>query len=268
MDPIMVALLAAAAVLAGMINAAVGSGSLLTLPVLMAVGLPPGVAVRTNTMGMVFSTFGSVAGYRREIAAELRDLKALGLATLIGAVSGSLLLLVSSPGALDIIVPILICVALIMVVGQPRLTRYLKARAERRSPAAVDADHPQVSPYRRPGLIVPMGAAAVYGGYFTAAQGVLYMGILAIGTGRTLGRINPVKNALSLVVNFSAAAVYLIAHILWGAEIMWLGVLVVAAGSLVGGWLGAHLAKRLPDPVLRAIIVVVAIAALIRQFWG
>lgn len=283
MDPFSIVLLLVAGVAAGAINAAVGSGSLLTLPVLMATGLPPGVAVRTNTVGMVFSTIGSVIGFRREIAAERQHLGPLSLFTLIGALAGSCLLLFSSSGALDIVVPVLIVVALIMVVGQPRLTRYLKQRqadaSSADSPGTTSAGtthnettqtkSPQSdtrSPYRRARLIAPMTGAAVYGGYFTAAQGVLYMGILAIGTGRKLGDINPVKNLLSLVVNATAAVVYLIAHFLWGAEIYWLGSLLVAIGSLIGGYFGSHIAKRLPDPVLRGVIVVVAVAALIRQF--
>lgn len=255
-------LLLVAGVAAGAINAAVGSGSLLTLPVLMAAGLPPGVAVRTNTIGMAFSTIGAVLGYRREIAQEQRWLRPLTAATLVGAAAGSILLLVSSPGALDIVVPILIGVALVMVVGQPRLTRALKERSER---AGGPGRGPH--PYQRPALVVPMGLASVYGGFFTAAQGVLYMAILSVGTGRKMGEINPVKNLLSLVVNVTAAVVYLVAHLVWGAEVFWLGSLLVAVGSLLGAYAGAHGAKRLPDPVLRGVIVVVAVAALIRQFW-
>src|SRR5690625_8026280 len=87
--------------LAGAINAAVGSGSLLTLPVLLALGIPPGVSVRSNTVGILFSTIGSVVGYRREIAAEQKD---LGPPMVVGAAPatlGSVLPLVSPSGALD-----------------------------------------------------------------------------------------------------------------------------------------------------------------------
>lgn len=273
MDPITMVLLLVAATVAGAINAAVGSGSLLTLPVLMAAGLPPGVAVRTNTTGMVFSTVGAVAGYRKEIQAERPNLRPLSIATLIGAMSGSLLLLKASPGTLDIVVPILICVALVMVVSQPRLTKTLKERQARRAEAAAPGSIPSresdtKSPYRRPALVLPMGLASIYGGFFTAAQGILYMAILSVGTGRKLGDVNAVKNQMSLIVNASAAAVYLVAHFVWGAEIFWIGTALVAIGSLIGGYFGAHLAKRLPDAILRGVIVVVAIAALARQLWG
>lgn len=257
MDWFSMILLAVASVTAGAINAAVGSGSLLTLPVLMALGLTPGTAVRTNTVGMVFSTIGSVAGFRREISAERRDLGPVSVAALVGAIGGSLLLLRSSPDALDIVVPILIAVALVMVITQPRVTARIRARGQDTHGS-----------YRKPGVVVPILGASVYGGFFTAAQGVLYVALLALGTGRTIKDVNPVKNWLSLLVNVAAAGVYLIAHVVTGAEIHWIGALVVGIGSLIGGYFGAHIAKRLPDRVLRGVIVVVAVVALIRQFVG
>ncbi len=118
MEPLSLLVLLVVGVVAGAINAAVGSGSLLTLPVLMAVGLPPGVAVRTNTVGMFFSTVGSVLGYRREIAEERRHLTPLVLTALLGASVGALLLLTSPAEALDVVVPVLIVVALALVVLQ------------------------------------------------------------------------------------------------------------------------------------------------------
>nr|WP_245354756.1 sulfite exporter TauE/SafE family protein [Brachybacterium sacelli] len=284
--------------LAGAINAAVGSGSLLTLPVLMALGIPPGVAVRTNTVGMFFSTLGSCLGYRREIAAEKQHLMPLTVTATVGATAGALLLLVSPASALDVVVPVLIVVALVMVVFQKRLTTAIRAgkdrRAEREGPrepggtsssgvtdpaaspggesrtgigaeGAGEDRTAEPSPLRSPALIGSLGAASVYGGYFTAAQGVLYLGILGIFTGRTMGSVNSIKNLLSLAVNLSAAAVYVIAFFVLDAEIVWLGSAAIALGALLGGFFGAHLAKRMPEWLLRGIIVVVALIALVRQ---
>ena len=92
-----------------------------------------------------------------------------------------------------------------------------------------------------------MGGASVYGGYFTAAQGVLYLGILGIFTGRSMGSVNSIKNLLSLVVNLAAAIVYVIAHFVLGVEIVWLATAAIAVGALLGGYFGAHLAKRMPE---------------------
>ncbi|MCT2339410.1 sulfite exporter TauE/SafE family protein [Corynebacterium sp. p3-SID1056] len=267
MEPVSALLLFVMAIMAGAINSAVGSGSLLTLPVLMALGLPPGVAVRTNTTGMVFASFGSVLGYRKEIARELPYLAPMVVVTILASATGSLLLLASPSSTLDFVVPVLIVVALLMVIFQPKLAAWLS----RRSAAATAEDAPAAGApvgqaWKRPQLIAPMGAAAIYGGYFTAAQGILYMAITSVATGRSLKDVNPVKNFLSLFVNITAAVVYLVAWIWFDAEIVWIGVAIVAVGGLIGGVGGSHIAKRLPNSVLRGIIVVVALAALVRQF--
>lgn len=273
--------------LAGAINAAVGSGSLLTLPVLLALGIPPGTAVRTNTIGILFSTFGSVIGYRREIAAEKQDLGPLMIVVAISATLGAVLLLLSPSQALDVVVPVLIVVALLMVIFQKRLTRVIRRAGERRAarraarrgegPEEPEADatgaqspavSAQRSPYRSPGLLGGMGAASIYGGYFTAAQGILYLGVLGATTGRTMGAVNSVKNLASLVVNLAAATVYVIAFFALGAEVVWLATAAIAVGALLGGYFGAHLAKKMPDAVLRGVIVVVALFALVRQVTG
>lgn len=272
MEPFSLIVLLVMGTVAGAINAAVGSGSLLTLPVLMAVGIPPGVAVRTNTVGMLFSTIGSVLGYRREIASEKHELPPLAITASVGATAGALLLLVSPAAALDVVVPVLIVVALAMVVFQKRLTAALRARAERRLRADGRSRVGQGtesasdrSPLRSPGLVGSIGAASVYGGYFTAAQGILYLGILGTFTGRSMGSVNSVKNLLSLIVNLAAATVYVIAHFVVEAEIVWIASAAIAVGALVGGYFGAHLAKTMPEWLLRGVIVVVALVALVRQ---
>lgn len=280
MEPLSLLVLLVMGVVAGAINAAVGSGSLLTLPVLMAVGLPPGVAVRTNTVGMFFSTVGSVLGYRREIAEERRHLTPLVLTALLGASAGALLLLTSPAEALDVVVPVLIVVALALVVLQKPLTTALRSRSEKRAErraaadesgtegatdAGASADGSERSPLRSPALVGSIGAASVYGGYFTAAQGVLYLGILGVFTGRPMGSVNSVKNLLSLCVNLAAALIYVIAFFVVDAQVVWAASAAIAVGSLLGGFFGAHLAKRLPEWALRGVIVVVALAALFRE---
>ena len=280
MEPLSLLVLLVMGVVAGAINAAVGSGSLLTLPVLMALGLPPGVAVRTNTVGMFFSTVGSVLGYRREISEERRHLTPLVLTALFGASAGALLLLTSPAEALDVVVPVLIVVALALVVLQKPLTTALRSRSENRAEhraaadesgtegatdAGASADGSERSPLRSPALVGSIGAASVYGGYFTAAQGVLYLGILGVFTGRPMGSVNSVKNLLSLCVNLAAALIYMIAFFAVDAQVVWAASAAIAVGSLLGGFFGAHLAKRLPEWALRGVIVVVALAALFRE---
>ncbi|MGO1566751.1 MAG: sulfite exporter TauE/SafE family protein, partial [Brachybacterium sp.] len=215
---------------------------------------------------------GSTYGYRREIAQEKGNLAPLVSVTALCATLGALLLLVSPARALDVVVPVLIVVALAMVLFQKRLTMLIRGGRERRnarrqaaSQQSAPAAESSRSPYRGPGLLAAMGGASVYGGYFTAAQGVLYLGILGIFTGRSMGSVNSIKNLLSLVVNLAAAIVYVIAHFVLGVEIVWLATAAIAVGALLGGYFGAHLAKRMPEWLLRGIIVVVALAALVRQ---
>jgi len=269
-EPLSLVVLLVMGTVAGAINAAVGSGSLLTLPVLLALGIPPGVAVRTNTVGMLFSTIGSVLGYRREIASEKHELPPLVITAAVASTAGALLLLVSPASTLDVVVPVLIVVALVMVVFQKRLTAALRARADRRARRRAEEARPAApeaggSPLRSPALVGSIGAASIYGGYFTAAQGILYLGILGTFTGRSMGSVNSVKNLLSLVVNLAAAVVYVIAHFVIGAEIVWIATAAIAVGALLGGYFGAHLAKKMPEWLLRGVIVVVALIALVRQ---
>ena len=255
-------LLFAMGILAGIINSAVGSGSLLTLPVLLAMGVPPGVAVRTNTIGMMFGSFGSAYGFREETKREMSYLGPLITATVIGAAAGSLFLLITPSSALDWVIPILIVVALILVIFQQR---FVKAFSKNQVVKAEESDGTVGAPYKRPGLVGAMGLASMYGGFFTAAQGVLYMAIMGVGTGHPFKDVNPVKNFLSMIVNSVAAFVYLIAFLFFGAEVLWIGVAVLAVGSLLGGLVGARIAKRLSNTFLKGLIVVVALSALVRQ---
>lgn len=265
MEPISLLVLLVMGTLAGAINAAVGSGSLLTLPVLLALGVPPGTAIRTNTIGILFSTIGSVTGYRREIAAQRHELGPLVVVVTVMAAVGSVLLLLSPSDALDVVVPVLIVLALLMVVFQKRVTRAIRARSERRRAARGEQGEELGSALRRPGLLTAMGAGSIYGGYFTAAQGILYLGVMGAITGRSMKDLNAVKNLASLMVNAAAATVYLIAHLVWGVEILWIAMAAIAVGALLGGYFGAHLAKRLPESAMRGLIVVVALVALVRQ---
>ena len=256
-------LLFAMGIMAGIINSAVGSGSLLTLPVLLAIGVPPGVAVRTNTIGMMFASFGSAWGFRHETKKELPFLGPLIVATVVGSAAGSLLLLFTPSSALDWVIPILIVVALLLVIFQQR---FVKAFSKTQVVGEDGGDGTVGAPYKRPGLVGAMGLASMYGGFFTAAQGVLYMAIMGVGTGHPFKDVNPVKNFLSMIVNTVAALVYLIAFLFFGAEVLWIGVAILAAGGLIGGLVGSRIAKKLSNKFLKGLIVVVALYALIRQF--
>ncbi|MFJ9952539.1 sulfite exporter TauE/SafE family protein [Kitasatospora sp. NPDC091207] len=230
---------------AGMINVIVGSGTLITFPVLLAVGVPPVTANVSNAFGLVPGSLSGVIGYRRELADQGRRLVRLGIAAMLGGLVGAVLLIELPSSAFDAIVPALILLALVLVVIQPRVA---KAVAARRRPGG-DPDG---------GLTLLTGVflTGIYGGYFGAAQGVLLLALMGMLLQEDLQRINGVKNALALIVNGVAALFFL-----FTSTINWAAAGLIAVGSLCGGLLGAKVGRKLPPPALRGVIVVVGLVA-------
>ncbi|MEU8277352.1 sulfite exporter TauE/SafE family protein [Microbispora bryophytorum] len=236
----------AAGIGAGAINAVVGSGSLITFPTMLAVGFPPIVANVSNNVGLVPGGVTGVLGYRAELRGQRERLLRLGVASVIGSLAGGVLLLRLPAEAFKVIVPVLIAVACLLVVFQPRINEWLAAR---RRP------HPHGGPWLWLGVL----GAGMYGGYFGAAQGIVLIGLLGSFLDEDLQRVNAAKNLLSLLVNATAAVLF--AFI---APVDWAAVLMVALGSAAGGFLGARLGRRLPAPLLRGFIVVVGIVAIVK----
>ncbi|MFG3714917.1 sulfite exporter TauE/SafE family protein [Micromonospora sp. NPDC047730] len=243
----------AAGVAAGAINAVVGSGTLVTFPVLLSLGFPPVVANVSNTVGLVPGSFSGAYAYRKDLAGHGRLLARLGVAGVLGGVTGGVLLLRLPPGAFRAIVPALIGLALVLVVVQPQLARALARRQGR------DGSDPSAE-VRRAGPLLLLGvfATGVYGGYFGAAQGVLLLGLLGVLLSTDLRWVNGVKNVLAGLVNGVAAVLFIAL-----GTVAWQPALLIAAGSVVGGLIGGRWGRRLPPAVLRAAIVVVGLAALV-----
>ncbi|MFD8079728.1 sulfite exporter TauE/SafE family protein [Streptomyces sp. NPDC059718] len=239
----------AAGIGAGTINTVVGSGTLITFPVLLAVGLPPVTANVSNTLGLVPGSLSGAIGYRRELAGQRDRLLRLGAAALVGGLTGAVLLLALPSQAFDTIVPILIAVALVLVVVQPRLSRVLQARR------AGNGTH--TPEHGGPLLLGGLLLASMYGGYFGAAQGVIYLSLMGVLLEESWQRINAVKNVLALIVNGVAAAFFLFV-----ADFDWTAVALIAVGAALGGVLGARIGRRLPPAALRGVIVVVGLVAI------
>jgi uncharacterized membrane protein YfcA len=235
----------AAGAAAGCINVIVGSGSLITFPVLLALGYPPVVANVSNTVGLVPGSASGAYGYRRELNGQQRRLALLGAASVLGALIGGLLLLVLPASAFEVIVPVLIALACVLVIAQPKLSSWLGGR--------------QRHAHGGPWLWIGVLASGVYGGYFGAAQGVILLALLGIFLDEDLQRVNAVKNVLAGTVNAAAALLFIaIANVDW-----WLA-LPIAVGSMLGGLLGASIGRRLPPIALRVVIVLVGVAAIIK----
>jgi uncharacterized membrane protein YfcA len=236
-----------AGVWAGGINTVVGSGTLVSFPVLLYVGLPPVTANVSNAVGLFPGSFVGAYGYRRELSGQGRRALVLSTATILGSLTGAILLLELPSKAFKAIVPALIVLALLLVVFGPQLT----ARLANTRHAASE----QVTPT----LWTSTLGTGVYGGYFGAAQGVLMMAFLGLFLDDDIQRQNALKNVLAGLVNLVAALLFVaVAHIDWAAAGL------IAAGSSVGGVIGAHIGRRLPANVLRAVIVAVGIAALVK----
>jgi uncharacterized membrane protein YfcA len=231
---------------AGTINTIVGSGTLITFPTLLAVGYPPVLANVSNTVGLVPGGVTGALGYRRELEGQLSRLLRLGVASILGGVSGSLLLLRLPESAFKAIVPALIAVGCVLVVAQPWISRHVR-------PAASAPAHGSAL------VFVLVYLAGVYGGYFGAAQGVLLITILGLGLAESLQRINAAKNVLAGLVNAVAAAVFISV-----TDIAWAAAGVIALGSIAGGVLGASVGRRLPPPALRGVVAVVGVVAIVK----
>ena len=231
---------------AGTINTVVGSGSLITFPTLLALGYPPVLANVSNNIGLVPGALSGVYGYRRELAGQRGRIVRLAPASALGALTGALLLLVLPSAVFKRVVVVLIVVALVLVVLGPRLSRRLARPHE---------GHAKVAP----ALVVLVGAAGIYGGYFGAAQGIILIAVLGIFVLDDLQRLNATKNVLAMTVNLVASLVFVLA-----TNVDWAVVSCIAAGSIVGGQLGATVGRRLDPRALRAVIVVVGLSALIR----
>jgi uncharacterized protein len=248
----------AAGIGAGTINAVVGSGSLITFPTLLAFGFPPVTANVSNNVGLVPGNFSGAWGYRCELAGQRGRLMWLGIFSALGSVAGAAALLALPAGAFKLIVPVLILASCVLVLLQPRLSARIAARRER---AVRDPEGGQGPRHDRGGPLLAGGVfgAAVYGGYFGAAQGVLVIGLLGIFLDESMQRINGAKNILVGIVNGVAAIVYIIfAHVSWPAA------LLIAGGSTIGGLLGARIGRRLPPAALRICIVAIGVIAVVK----
>jgi uncharacterized membrane protein YfcA len=261
--PAHIALIAVAAVAGGAVNAIAGGGSLLTFPALLAAGMPAVQASLTNTVAMCPGYVGATIAQRQLLSGQRGRAAWILPAGAIGGVGGALLLLASGESAFDLVVPFLLVFAALLLGVQPRLRDALAARG------ANGKRHAEAW------AAVPVGLAAVYGGYFGAGLGVIVLAALAVvydrssappsgGAARSgeagpfvddLVRVNALKQAVSLVVNVAAAIVFVAV-----GHVDWLAAAVMAGGSLAGGLVGGLVASRVPAGVLRAVVITSALA--------
>jgi len=227
--------LLAAGTAGGIFSTVVAIASLVTYPVLLALGVPPLAANMTNTVALVFTGAGSVAASRPELAGQGRRVLRLGIFTALGGAAGAAVLLLTPASTFTVVVPVLIGGASLVLLVQPRISLLTP-------PAVMDTR-------RRPALGAALFAVAMYIGYFGAAAGVLLLVVLTAAISEPLVRVNAIKNAVNGMANAMAAACFA----LFG-DVRWKLVVPLAAGFLIGGWIGPKIARRVPAGVLRVVV--------------
>jgi uncharacterized membrane protein YfcA len=243
--------IALAGLAAGTINTVVGSGTLITFPVLLAFGYAPVTANVSNTIGLVPGSISGAIGYRRELAGQRGRVLRFGAMSVLGGITGAVLLLVLPASAFKDVVPVFIALALGLTLLQPRLNRLLAERESRRS--------------GRAGVLVLLAIyiTGVYGGYFGAGQGILLLAILGVALPQSLHHSNALKNVLAGLVN-GVAGVYFV----FAAHVDWAPAAIIAVSAIVGAQIGARYGRRLHPDALRVLIVLVGVAAIVQLILG
>lgn len=239
-----------AGLLAGAINAIAGGGSLLVFPALLAVGFPPLAANVTNSVAQWPGYVGLVIGAREDLPGQGRRILLTSIVAVVGSGIGCVLLLVLPGQVFDAVVPVLVILAsLTMAVGP-----WVKRRID-------DPDGGEARD-RTPVLLAAVFLASVYGGYFGGALGVILISMLSLFAHDDLHRLNALKGVLSLVVASVTVVVFAI-----GAPVDWLAVALLAPTTLIGGLLGARIARRMPENALRWAVVVLGVAVGVYLFF-
>jgi len=244
--------IALAGLAAGAVNTVVGSGTLVTFPVLLAFGYAPVTANVSNNIGLVPGAISGAVGYRRELAGQRGRAIRFGCFSVLGGATGAVLLLNLPAEAFKTIVPVFIALALVLVVAQPRIAKRLDERRKR----GEDHEHTKAAlPF--------IFGTGVYGGYFGAAQGIILLAVFGVTLSQDLHRSNALKNVLAGLTNGVAGLIFVFA-----ADVAWGPTAVIAGSSVIGGQLGARYGRRLDPVALRVLIVVVGVAAILKLLLG
>lgn len=234
---------------AGVLTSTVGVASLLSFPVLVAVGLPPVVANVSNTIGMTPAGISGSFGYREELREHPRVAATVIATCAVGSVLGAVLLLALPSGVFEAVVPWLILFTCLLVGAQPTISHHLR----RRNPEGEEsAARTRMSPVTT-GFSTLVG---VYGGYFGAGSGVMMVAVLGFGLDLELRVVNGLKTLAILSANVLAALIFVVV-----ADVDWAAVALLAAGSVVGGYVGARVGRRLPPTLFRVLVVVAGVTA-------
>jgi uncharacterized protein len=229
-----------AAVAAGFINAMAGGGTLVSFPVLLALGISPVVANVTNTVALVPGTIGGMWAQRSDFQSQYRRLLKLLPVAIIGGVGGGLLILNTSEDAFRSIIPYLILLATLLLAAQSKIKNWVAARI----------GHAHAEHHNPLFMMGPVFLAAIYGGYFGAGLGVILMAVLGLVTDESMTRLNFLKQALGFAINLAAAI-----YFAFSGKVDWMIAFVMMFGFILGGFMGGKLAGKIKPEILRWIVV-------------
>jgi uncharacterized membrane protein YfcA len=261
MSPLQAAAVLAAGFVAGGMNAVVGAGTLVTFPALLAVGLPPVVANVSSSLGVLPGSVAGAYAYRHQLGPLRAFLRRAVVPVAVGSAAGALLLLLLPARVFGAVVPVLLVGAAVLVAVQPRVAARVAGRRPVTDEGAgeVDGDRGGVPARPGPAVLAVLLLASAYGGYFGAGVSVIYLAVLGVVLGG-LQAANGAKNVLSTVTGVTSAVVFVLR-----APVDWPVVVLLAVGSALGGLVGGSYGRRLPDVLLRAVIIVIALTAAVVQ---
>jgi uncharacterized membrane protein YfcA len=240
------AFIAAAAMAAGFVNAIAGGGTLITFPVMTAMGIPPVAANVTNTVALCPGFVGAALGQRRDLIGQGRRMLVTIPAGVIGGLAGGILLLNTEEQLFRSLIPYLILAAAALLAAQDGLRNWLVRRG----------GHPGTGHSSNVRAAVFLGIAAIYGGYFGAGLGVIMLAVMGLVLDDTLTRLNALKIIMAFVINVAAAVFFL-----FSGQVLWTAALVMAVGAIIGGGIGGQFASRIAPRTLRNVVVTLAVVA-------
>jgi len=244
-------LIGLAAIGGGFVNAVAGGGTLITFPMLTAVGVPPVIANVTNTVALCPGYIGGTLAQRKDLQGQGKRLWMLLPTGIIGGITGGILLLSTSDAVFRKLIPYLILTAVILLAFQDRLRNAVMGRM-----GGNGSTHPHEA-----WSIPPIFFAAVYGGYFGAGLGVMMLAVLGLVLDDSLTRLNALKQSLSFVINVAAAVFFL-----FSGKVLWTTAAIMSVSALAGGVIGGRVASRIKPIVLRWIVIAVGLAVSIVYF--
>jgi uncharacterized protein len=243
--------LGVAAIVGGAVSALAGGGTLITFPVLLAVGVPSVAANVTNTVALCSGYLGGTLAELKDLSGAKRELYAFGVTSAAGGFTGGVLLLNTGEATFRALVPYLILLAAVLLVIEEPLHRWHEQRIGQGGPQHVS------SPWR----LIPVFLASVYGGYFGGGLATIVIAVLGLEIQESLTKLNALKQTISLCANVAAAILFLFSN-----KVIWSAAIVMAVGALLGGVIGGLAADRIRPSVLRGIVVVFAVAIAIAYF--